>query len=505
MNIRIPFRAILGFSLLLGALPLPLLSIRPALAATPSARSDASRRWAASIVTAEVVRRQYDYFQPWARRVRTVTKQGLVIGPREILSTAEDLSDVTLIRVQRDGRGGWVTARITWVDYHANLALLTTDDETFWKGLKPARLASPVPLPASAERLQILRWRNGNLESRRMEFNQFATDDAKVSAIPTLHLELSSEVNGLGWGEPIVCGESVVGLAASQSGNTTRAIPSSFVKSVLDARRAGHFAGLGYIDFTWQPAENPDTLRFLGLSGPPRGVVIIDVPTRKGIASPLKPRDVLLKIDGFDVDIDGYYNDPDYGHLIIESLPARRHFAGDALPLLIWRDGSLHELTYKLPQADFGGKILPEQEFNQEPEYLIAGGLVFQPLTEPLLRSWGDDWRRRAPFRLTYYKQESAKSDHTGIVIVSNVLADPLNLGYQDIHYVAVDEVNGRRINKLKDLEEAFKNPSDGFHRIQFMKGDGLQRVVLDAAGLEPATRRVLQRYGILTDRMIRP
>jgi hypothetical protein len=43
----------------------------------------------------------------------------------------------------------------------------------------------------------------------------------------------------------------------------------------------------------------------------------------------------------------------------------------------------------------------------------------------------------------------------------------------------------------------------DGFHRLDFMKGDSLQRIVLDAEQLGAATQRVQEVYGIERDLVI--
>jgi len=37
--------------------------------------------------------------------------------------------------------------------------------------------------------------------------------------------------------------------------------------------------------------------------------------------------DIICKVDGFDIDIQGYYQDPDCGQLILENLATRGHFA----------------------------------------------------------------------------------------------------------------------------------------------------------------------------------
>src|SRR5690606_7182638 len=83
------------------------------------------------------------------------------------------------------------------------------------------------------------------------------------------------------------------------------------------------------------------------------------------------------------------------------------------------------------------------------------------------------------------------------LVILSQVLPDPVNIGYQELRNLVVDTVNGRKVSRVSDLQAALAEPSNGVHRIEFLRGDSLQRILLDATQMEAATERVLQRYGI--------
>jgi len=145
-----------------------------------------SGRWLEpSIVSLDVTRKQYDYSQPWSRRSQSVTKSGIVIGPREILTTADDFTDRTLVRIQKGGRGQWWSAEVKRVDYPANVAIITTDNEKFWADLKPVALASSVSKDGD---IQILRWRGGNLENRKAEFNRFGVGHGNMS--DAVHVQL---------------------------------------------------------------------------------------------------------------------------------------------------------------------------------------------------------------------------------------------------------------------------------------------------------------------------
>jgi S1-C subfamily serine protease len=477
-------------------LALFLLGAGVSAPAQDARRSNASA-WERSVVTIEVARKQYDYYQPWSQGTRRLQKSGLVVGPNEILTTADELFDRTLVRVQKNGRGRWAEAKVAWIDYHANLALVTTPEADFWKALKPAVLGSAAATPDGG--LQIVRWREGNLEHRQAEFSQFSVREGQLSPINQPVLEVSSEIQGAGWGEPVVAHSRVVGLLTAQDGRNGYVMPASFIQSILDARRKGEYHGLGYFHFYWQPGKNPASLSRLKLTGEPRGVIVIYVPDRPdGADQVLKPDDIILSIDGFDLDMQGDYTDPEFGHLNLENLAVRHKWAGDPVRMRIWRDAKPMEISYRLPKFEYSNSLVPYAVHDQEPDYVILGGLIFEPLTDSYLQSWGAEWKRNSPFRLHYYNSEEPTKDRPALVLLSQVLPDPYNIGYQDQKFLVLDKVNGRKVSRLTELQEALQSPADGVHILEFVPGDSIRRIVLGAGEAEhEATARVLKRYSI--------
>ncbi|NDC74454.1 hypothetical protein EBZ70_03980 [bacterium] len=455
----------------------------------------AQSEWEHSLVSIEVTSKVYDAFQPWNDPTRAVRKHGLVIGPGEVLTTAQNLPTHTLVRLQKGGRGRWYDARVTWWDAQSNLALLTADSPAFWEGLQAASLAEAV---SRGPDFELIRWRDGNLEERRVEFGQFTVGEGVLGFAPHVQMEVAADLSGLGWAEPIMREGRVLGLTTHSNGRVCGVLPAAFIRRVLAAHRAGTFTGLGYFDFTWQAGGNPELLKELGLEGPSRGGVV----NRAGhVTDPEKapqPRDIILAVDGFEVDSEGDYLDPDFGHLVLENLANRAHFAGDTVKLRLRRGAEERTIDYVVPKARFTDELVPREVFGTPPVYLVTGGLVFQPLTQPFLRGWGDEWRKYAPFRLQYYQYADAHDHRDSLVVLTGVLPDAINLGYQDADLSVLDRVNGRSIATLTDLAEALKTASpEGVHRFEFMRGHNLQRLLLDAATLDEATRRVVEHYGL--------
>jgi len=81
---------------------------------------------------------------------------------------------------------------------------------------------------------------------------------------------------------------------------------------------------------------------------------------------------------------------------------------------------------------------------------------VFQPLTLSYLRSWGGDWKRQAPFPLSYYTVKNPLRNAPRCSILSVVLPDQ----YKKKHrlpgrpLLVVDKVNLQEGRRLKDLAE---------------------------------------------------
>jgi len=454
--------------------------------------------WERAIVTVEVTRKQYDYFQPWSRRVDQIQKMGTVIKGHEILTTADHLSNRTLIRLQK-GRGRWFEGHVAWIDYQANLATIVPNEDKFWEGTEAVDVAKVAPRRGTC---QVVRWRNGILEYRNVDVNRLSVKRGKLTFVDLLQLELDSEMQGIGWAEAVVQEDKLVGLAAAKDDQTITSVPCSFINTCLADRKNEPYQGIGYFSFLWQTAENPDTLAYLGQEGEPRGVVVIEVQTNK-FSSPIKPHDILLEIDGFPIDVQGDYKDPDYGNLLLENLSTRTKRAGETVKMKLMRDRKEMTVDYVLPKADYNVELVPLSVPDQEPEYLLMGGLLFQPLTVPYLQSWGADWNRKAPFRLAYATREQASGEKPSYVVLSTVLPDPSNLGYQDARFLIVDKLNGKDVHTLADLVAAQSAAANGFHLLEFHEGDSLRRIVLDAQETDAATARVLQRYGIQKDRVM--
>ena len=446
----------------------------------------------AAVVEIEITKKTYDYRMPWVSRNEQTHKNGILIGQNQILTTADGFSGQYLCRITKGGESRQYTAQIKWIDFYANIAMLDVSEPIFWQDMEPVELAKKIPQSGD---LQIYRWRSGRIEERGAEIIRLYNDTNKMSFLQHLKLSASSEITGAGWAEVVFDGAQLVGLTESASkDNRFDILPAPFIASVIEHNQSADNPGLGNFDFRWMNAKNPALLKSKGLLNmPDRGVVVNEVGRRRLADNSLKIGDVILAIDGFEVDSEGKYLDPDYGRLSISGLATRAHSAKDTIPMTIWRDQSMHRIAYTLPRAQFSKSLIPSERYDAPPDYLVAGGLLFQPLNGPLMRALG----KNKPILLDYYNDRPPLEERDGIVLLSMVLPDDYNRGYEDIRYIMVDQINGQVIHKLEDIKAALIQPEAGFHRIQFMPDESIHQIVLDSTEMPAVTERILQHYRI--------
>ena len=113
--------------------------------------------------------------------------------------------------------------------------------------------------------------------------------------------------------------------------------------------------------------------------------------------------------------------------------------------------------------------LVPVHQYDRLPSYYVYAGLVFSPLTQPHLQEFGDDWFNAAPRKLV----DRALNDHPTsegqeVVILSQVLADEVNAGYQGMHDLEVLAVNGNVVSSLRELKVEIEKAPE-FLRLDFV------------------------------------
>ena len=169
----------------------------------------------------------------------------------------------------------------------------------------------------------------------------------------------------------------------------------------------------------------------------------------------------------------------------------------------IWRDGKEMDVTYQLPKAEYTDELVRAQSFDQVPQYVLAGGFIFVPLTDDYLRSWGADWRQRSPFRLFYYNMDKVTPQRQERVVLSQVLPDAVNIGYENLRNTAIDKINGMNIRNIADVSTALKSPVNGFDVFTFAPGEPVHEAVLEASAVDSANEHIMARFHIPYDHVL--
>ena len=112
-------------------------------------------------------------------------------------------------------------------------------------------------------------------------------------------------------------------------------------------------------------------------------------------------------------------------------------------------------------------RLVPAHQYDVLPSFYVYAGLVFSPLTQPHLHEFGEDWFNTAPRKLC----DRAMHDHgtekqEQVVLLSQVLSDEINQGYQGMHDLEVKEIDGVRIKNLRELRRAVESASGTFIRL---------------------------------------
>ena len=458
-------------------------------------------RLRAGIVSVRVTGQDWNWRAPWEKQVpwtRTVT--GLVVSRRKILVASTTFGNHILVEAQKLGSDERTPARVVLVDQEGPLALVEVDDPSFWEGLEPLPLAGHAPTegPVSLHRWQ----RSGLLDSYPGSVRQVRAGRHGLSQTGLLTLEIATATDGLGESEVVLAGGHVAGLLTGRSGDTYAAIAAPVLAQFLEGSAGGRFAGFPRAGLTWQNLTNPALRQLFGLAPGEAGIRITRVLPHGSAGGVLKAGDVLLELGGVKLDPSGYYEHPLYGRVLFALLFSDGRHPGESLVAKVLRDGQRLELTLPLVRMLPERDRVPPYVFGRGPDYVIVGGLVFQELTRPYLSAWGD-WARRAPPRLLVAldrEERQPGEESERLVLLSSVLPDAANLGYQELGDLIVQKVNGRRIGSLDDLRASVENPTRGFHVVEFLPGQGARRIVLDVEEARAAVRRLHEAYGV--DRM---
>lgn len=438
-----------------------------------------------------------DYESPWQSVApRGSTGSGVLVGRHEVLTGAHVVANATFVQVQKQSDPAKVTARVVAISHDGDLALLRVEDRSFAKGIRPATIGE---LPRLRDAVQVVGFPIGGEEVSVTEgvVSRIEVQRYEHSQRHLLAVTVDAAINEGNSGGPVFARGKVVGIAFQSmpdAENIGEMVPAPIIRRFLDGVRKGKDPRVPGIGIVTQPLENPALRAHLGMRAGDSGVLVTTVQYGSSAWGLLQPGDVLMRLDGMRIADNGTVQYRGRFRCQFDVVVGDHH-VGDTVRARILRRGK--PLDVSLAMAPMAW-LVPRTEFERMPSWFLFGGLVFQRLTAEYLRIWGENWWDKAPKELLHlYHSGDRRPDRQEVVVLAQVLADAVNVGYEPFTNDVVVEVNGHPPVDLRDFVQRV-DATDGEVVLKLSSG---AKVLLDAGHARAAHARILSRYHAPGDR----
>ncbi len=458
-----------------------------------------------SVVQIITFSQQPAYDLPWRfDAVRRSGGTGFVIKGRRIVTNAHVVGWARQILLRRYQDPQPYLARVRFVGHDCDLALIEPEDESFFEGLEPLDFG-PLPkvrstvvtygYPAGGEQISYTR---GVVS--RIELQTYV----HIGNRGFLAVQTDAAINPGNSGGPVMQDDRVVGVAFQGMPGLENAgffIPPPLVEHFLKDVEDGRYDGFPVAGVRVVPLQNPAYRRFLNLTQDRVGARVDSLLPIAGTRAVIQPEDVLLQIGDYEVGSDG--STMFEGNRVFSGVAFQLAQHGESVPIKLWRKGEA--VSTSLPVEVYEGDRLLGNQYDRLPRYFVYGGLIFTPLSLDYLKTLGRDWRDLANqeivYELYYRRHESPATARTEPIILSSVLAHPVNANFKVTGRALVDRVNGVRINQLEDVVGAFAAATNTHHVLEFLPNGALE--TLNRAEVEVAQEEILATYGVPKDRRL--
>jgi hypothetical protein len=206
----------------------------------------------------------------------------------------------------------------------------------------------------------------------------------------------------------------------------------------------------------------------------------------------LQNGDVLLSIDGHPIASDAFVEYE--GERVQMPEVVERKFKGNTVKLDLLRNKQ--PMSVDVTLGTVWPYFMQGHSYDIRPRYVVYGGLLFQPMSLDLLDAYRiSDLRVRHFF--DFFVNEQIYRQHPEVIILTNILPDPINTYLMPYRSSIVDEINGQKIGTLQDLARVLEQPAERF--VIKMIGDG-PPLVLDPKQVESARERIKTRYNVIIE-----
>ncbi|MBN1521511.1 MAG: hypothetical protein JW928_03175 [Candidatus Aureabacteria bacterium] len=440
----------------------------------------------------------YNAYYPWEKnKFSERTAFGTLLEGGYILTTADTVSDFACIEMKKPANEKKYPASVAYVDYGCNIALLKSEESEFYEGLSPVLLSESLLKDEEIQVVQIksnndIHYIAGTVEKVSIEESYLGWDEY-LSYLLSVKLENRSH-----WAEPVMKENRLAGIVTTYDSNRFLAtvIPVERIRHFMSDISDGSYDGFPDPGFYWEPLTNPFLKKYLDMADDLTGVFVTRVVPESSADKILQRGDVLLKAGGVVIDDKGYFADKAHGKLSLTYLFTSRS-PGEKIEIEILRDGKRIVQEAVLKRFTPKDYFIPLYSYDEQSNYIIEGGFVIQEVTTEYLKTWGQDWQDEANKKLLYYYNyfsRTSPDDRENLIVLSFVIPDDINIGYQNFRTMIVENINGRKVRSIADVARAFDEGESRFIQIFF---DGTKQAILDRNQLKSANERIARRYKI--------
>ncbi|KOO22744.1 protease do-like mitochondrial-like protein [Chrysochromulina tobinii] len=448
--------------------------------------SAAAPPWDA-VVRIEVAAVAPSYMRPWEKAAQQRQGgTGFLVDGRRILTNHHVIENAVDIRLSKTGNSKRWRARVVAMGPDVDLAALEVIEnaDEFFADLTP--VAWSYELPPLQSRVTVRGYPlGGNAQSvtegvvSRVDCKNYRLGaTSSISPGRSLVVQIDAAINGGNSGGPAfdasnrVIGVAFQGIDGAQS--IGYIIPALLARTFLTAVVSAPKFRLADVPFRIQHLENRGLRRYLQVPDRVTGVVVS------------APNDVITHLDGVSVGDDGTVPLRPGERVSLDYLiTSKVHDAPTELSILRYgRSLTLRAQLVPLPPP------LPRwHDFDCTPEWVIIGGLVFSPLTAPLIedassggvRSYVHDIFTREVGAKNGFNTEPARE----VVVLLDVLnGGDVNHGYEAEGWKVLTHLNGQAVESLAGLYFLWQQATrDGAAFLEFGFGGGTERkIVLEQA-----------------------
>ncbi len=437
-----------------------------------------------------------DYQTPWEHNApASGTGSGVVIGPNQILTGAHVVANATFLQVQKVSEPDKMVARVAAISHDVDLALLEVVDPNFMDGIAPEELGD---LPSLRDRVSVIGYPVGGEEISitegvvsRIEVTRYSHSERMALAVT-----VDAAINDGNSGGPVFLDGKVAGIAFQSlrdAENIGEMVPTTLIRKFLEGtaqKRPTKLPGLG---LATQSLENPLLRKRTGLGPDHSGVLVLTVEHGGSAWGHLEVGDALLSIDGHRIANNGTVRYKGRYRTSFDVVLGD-HFVGDDIALTVLRKGEVKDVTLALKPYV---ALVPRSAYDTRPSYFVYGGLVFQPLSLDFLRTWRDWWKEAPPEFLHAYYTGTRTSARSEVVVLTQVLADEINVGYEPFDQTTIATVNGTQPRDMRHFVELVLSADT---HLEIRTSDH-SVIALDPKEAREASARILDRYHVPFDR----